>query len=592
MRYDEQILKLNEYTVAFLSETCVVITKDINSTLSFENMKPIDSNKLIRNSKSSLGLGDFYFTLRNKTIYLHIKDKKYNIDELSNLAISFEVINLKINNKFIVYKKGKNIFVSLADGDFTYLNRNNVLLKPYLGNVVYLRNLSREEVIEKCKALNKLDVPISNLILDYKVVDSSDVNGINITFQNDVSSSNPFYFLDNSLINISNTGAKPIITYGFSRNNSLNYFDVPICNNFTNLKEYLSSDLNYNKSFFSPRDVQEVTTEFVCRYAQVNIFLPIMFFDHYKAKVIELSQNSIYLSSIVKYSKLRHRLIPFLYSVFKSKRIFFKDVYKQFGNEILIADQLLISPITNEMDKSINQNFVSIDLDDVYYDIQTEEKFLSGTINDFFGIDKIPLYAKAGSIIPLAILNGNNDYEIIVYPGASNEFILHYDEYVLDDVVRHAYSTFKLSYVSNKMVLTITPNLIKELAPSVFHLSFVNIKKNSNVVVKGSEHKIDYNSDKKYVLVDILETTNLVEIEITNEYNVELDRSKEYLDVKLKQFFNRIDCDDKQRLIYKYKIRPYLHESLESIIYRIEKYIKFINKKQKKNLYKMISMYK
>ncbi len=592
MRYEEQILKLNEYTIAFLSDTCCIITKDIDKALNYETMYPVDVNKMVKNTRSSIGFPKFYFSLKNRMIYFNFRDKKYSIDELIRLASDFQSIDLKVTSRFLVYKKGSNIFVSLPEGDYTYLNRNNVFLKKHLGNTLYMQGLDKNQVLEKCKMLTKSEFPISNIVLDENIIDNDELKGINLTYKNDLSPNNPFYFVDNSSLKISNTGVKPILTKGFSRNNMLNYFDINISNNYNQLINYLTNDLNYNKHYFNELISTECSLEFLCRLVQINCFMPVMFFENNKCSVLEFNEDNIYFKTVIKYAKLRHRLIPFLYSVFKSKRVFYKDVYKRLGDHLLVGDIFLIAPIVSEIDKSINQNFVNIKFDNIYYDIQSEEKFYNGNIQDFFGIDKLPVYAAAGSILPLAINNDSHDYEVIVYPNGNKEFTLHYDEYVVGGDVHHAYSIFKVTYQKNKMVFTITPHLIKELAPTVFRLNFINIKKDSNVVVTGSTHKIDYNNDKKYLLIDINDTMNDVEVVITNNYGVEIDRCEEYLDNKLINYFNNFDLDSKEKLVYKYKVRPYLHENLEGITSRIDKHIKFINKKQKKNLYKMIAMYK
>lgn len=586
MRYDEHILKLNDFTVAFLSDVCAVITQDLEKTLSFEKMFDIDSEKLIK-TKSSVGVSNFYIALKNKIPYLFVNEKKFVLDEILASAKPYETIDLDLPHKFIVYKKGKTVFIALPINNYVYLNRSNVVLKKYLGNMFLFNNLSKDEVIEKCKMLLKYDYNISNLIVDCDEI-SKDILDVNMTYLNDLSTNNPFYFIDNPHLKVSNTGAKPVLTYGFSRNNSLNYFDVNIHNSFNDFKNIFNYNFNYNKNLFNEKNSMDISAELFCRIVQFNTFLPIMLFEYDRMKNIK---EDLYINSLVKYSKLRDRLVPFLFSAYKNKRLYAKEVYKQSQEQLIIDNQLLIVPVVTETEELINQSFININLDDVYYDFQTEERFENGIISDFFAVDKMPFYAKAGSIIPLAI-SKQSEIEVKVYPGKSNEFILHFDEYVVDEKVRHAYTTFIVEYEENKMLLSINPNAIVEILPSVLHFSFVNIKKNSTVIVNGSKFTVDYNNDKKYMLVDILETNNLVEIEISNIYGIEIERSGEFLDSKLRNYFNKISCSDKELTIYKYKIRPYLHENLDSIISRIDKHVKFISNKHKKNLYKMISMYR
>lgn len=591
MRYEDQILKLPEYTIAFLSDTSLVVAKDIEKTLSFEKMRPLDDSIKIKKIRS-IGTTKFYVTTKTKVTYVVINDKKYILDDIIRNAESFENIDLKNTNKFLVYKKGKSSFISLPEDGFTYLNRSNVLLKKQLGNIIYFRDITREELLERVKILFKMNMPVSSIILDDKVIENSDLKDIEITYTNDLSPNNNFFFINDNNIKVSNTGVKQVLTFGFSRNNSLNCFDVNMCNTFSDLKHYLTLDFNYNKNYFNNKNYKPSSNEFIVRLTQLNTFLPVMLFDYNKVNDIALNEDDDYLNIIIKYSTLRHRLIPFLYSSFKNKRLYYKEVYKQTISTLEVDNQLLLFPIYAEVDKVTKQRLIPVTLSDIYYDFQTHEKYKHGISNNFFPIDTMPLFAKSGSIIPLDVLNKEKEYEILIFPNKSTEYIFHYDEYVVDEIVRHAYSTFKLDYSTNKLLLTITPHSIDELLPKILYLNFVNIKKNSTITVNGTTFKQEYNQEKKHFLIDVFETNNIIEIEITNEFGLELDRTNEFIDKKLKKFFEHIDCDDKEKTIYKYKIRPYLHESIDSIITRIDKQIKFINNKHKKSLYKMLEMYK
>ncbi|MFI3252363.1 MAG: glycoside hydrolase family 31 protein [bacterium] len=585
MRYEEQILKLHDYTIVFLSDTCLVVTKDIEQTLSYEKMRPSND---IKKTKNSIGTTTFYVQSKSRTAHLYINEKKYSLDVLIKRAPKFEDVNLKSINKYITYRKGDSYFVAIPYEDYTYLNRNNVLLKSQLGNKIYFKRLNREEVIEKQKALFKLNVPITNIITDTKVLEQNDIIEIKTIVANDVSQNNDSYFLTEHLIKIMNTGAKQVLTYGFSRNNTLNYFDINMSNNFEELKQYLDCDLNYNKNYFNLKHTSEVTKNYSCRLIQFNTFLPVMLLEYDKIKDLLDDQDTANI--LAKYCTLRHRLIPYLYSAFKKKRLYLEDVYKKVDNKLYVADQILISPIYTELDKTLQQNGIPIALDDIYYDLETLEKYEVGTIHNFYSLDTMPLFARAGAIIPLLVLN-SNEYEMFVFPNSKNEYVLHYDDYVVDEFVRHAYTTFKLEYSHTKMVLKITPTSPKELLPSIFYMNFINIKKNSKVKINNEEYQNDYNNDKKYLIIKLEDTTKEIEIEITNTFGLEIDRRNEFLDKKLKKFFNNIDCDEKDKSFYKYKIRPYLHEGIDNVVSRINKQNKLLTKKQKKYLNKMLEMY-
>ncbi len=591
MNLEDQILKLHDYSIVFLSETCFAITQDVEKLLKFETAYPINPNYRIRKTKSAVGVTNFNVKVRAGLANVFIKDKRMLLKELMNVSTLFEETNLSTNAKYICYRKNQNYFVAIPRGDFTYLNQVNVVQRNDLGNIVYFRDVTKEDFIEKNKILSKLSVPISKYIFDNKI---SEEDNINVSYTNDLSPNNAFYFINDNNLKVVNTGAKPVLTYGFSRNNTLNYFDINMTDNFLELKSYSNSDLNYNKNYFNPKSTKEFDMEFLIRYIQFNTFLPIAFYDNGEMQKITTSEDDEMFNIVLRYMKLRHRLIPFLYGAFKEKRIKNINPYEHFENQILFNKQLMFVPIFSNVDTTTKQKFLNILFDNTYYDLVTGEKFNSNTYQ-FYQLDTMPMFARKGSIIPLSVLNKGNkitEYEMKIYPGEDNEYDLHYDEYISNGMIKHAKTKFELDYATTKLILTIKPDSVKEYLPDVFHINFVNIRSNSIVAVHGSEFKVDYNLEKKFLLIDILDTSNNVTIEITNTFGLELDRSAEFYNTKLETLFKNMKCTEKEYQIFKYKIRPYLHESLDSIKSRIDKHIKFLNKKQRHNIIHMLELYK
>lgn len=588
---ENQILKLTDYSIVFLSETCFVITKDVEKVLKTEKLQLINPNYRIRKSKSAVGAINFNVKVRAGLANVFVKDKKILLRELMNVAAPFEETNLLSTNKYICYKKNQNFYVAIPKGDYTYLNQINVIQRNDLGNIVYFRGMDKETFIEHNKILTKLSIPISRYIFDERLSEDDEKS---VTYKNDLSPNNAFYFLDDNDIKLNNTGAKQVLTYGFSRNNTLNYFDINMSDSFAELKVYSNSDLNYNKNYFGTKTRKSTDIEYIIRYSQFNVFLPIAFYDQIEMSKIQLSDDDEYFNIVLRYMKLRHRLIPLLYGAFKDKRIKNIDPYQHLDNKIIFNNQLMFVPIFNNIDPITKQRFLNIHFEDMYFDFVTGEKFNSNTYQ-FYQLDTMPIFAKSGSIIPLAVLNKANkvtEYEMKIYPGEDNDYLLHYDEYIQNGNIKHANTRFVLDYATTKLVLTITPDCIKELLPEVFHINFVNIRSSSIVNVAGSEFKVDYNIEKKYLLIDILQTDKTVRIEITNPYGLELDRSAEFYNNKLETIFKNMKCSDKDYQLFKYKIRPYLHESLDLLKLRIDKHIKFLNKKQRHQLIHMLELYK
>lgn len=98
----------------------------------------------------------------------------------------------------------------------------------------------------------------------------------------------------------------------------------------------------------------------------------------------------------------------------------------------------------------------------VWYDFWTNEKHKGGQeINQKTEIDEIPLYIKAGSIIPFgpkiqyATQKKWDDLEIRVYPGANGQFTLYEDENDNYDYEKGIYSTITFNWNNTRKILTI-----------------------------------------------------------------------------------------------------------------------------------------
>lgn len=149
-----------------------------------------------------------------------------------------------------------------------------------------------------------------------------------------------------------------------------------------------------------------------------------------------------------KYLKLRHRLIPYLYSM--NYRTYSQGIgliepmyychpkeelaYKM-PNEFTFGSELIVSPITNPLDKDTNLASTEIWLPNGRYtDIFKGRIYDGGKIYKMFrGIESLPVLAKEGAIIPLDLNEATNisanptDMELLIYRG-NNAFTLYEDD--------------------------------------------------------------------------------------------------------------------------------------------------------------------
>ena len=157
------------------------------------------------------------------------------------------------------------------------------------------------------------------------------------------------------------------------------------------------------------------------------------------------------LTVVKEYLQLRHRLIPYLYTeaykyyktglpviqpvYYKYPEIYDEPLYRK---EYYLGSELFIAPITGKKDVLMNRTVVRIFLPNgVWYDFKTGKKFIGGRrYVSFFKDEEYPVFAKKGTIIPMAILDNediNNveapkKMEIHIFPGKSNTYKLYEDD--------------------------------------------------------------------------------------------------------------------------------------------------------------------
>ncbi len=208
--------------------------------------------------------------------------------------------------------------------------------------------------------------------------------------------------------------------------------------------------------------------------------------------------------AIYKYIRLRYDLLPYIYStswdVTANQASMMRALVMDFAgdknaldinNEYMFGKSFLVCPVTKPMysrivvhgsDTTKVGDFSKIKNDEVYlpkgtdwFDFWTGEKYSGGqTLNKETPIDIMPLYVKAGSIIPIgpkvqyAAQKKWDDLEIRIYPGADGKFTLYEDENDNYDYQKGIYSTITFTWNDAGKVLTIGkrkgsfPGMLKE----------------------------------------------------------------------------------------------------------------------------------
>jgi alpha-D-xyloside xylohydrolase len=196
---------------------------------------------------------------------------------------------------------------------------------------------------------------------------------------------------------------------------------------------------------------------------------------------------------LTAFDRLRYRLMPYTYSVawkvthegYTPMRPLVMDYREDVraqntGDEYLYGPSILVSPVTEPGATSRRVYLPSAD----WYDFWTGGKTRGGrTIDSPAPLDRMPLYVRAGSIVPLgpdmewSTQKAADPLELRVYPGADADFTLYEDE---GDSYRYetgAYATIPIHWNDHAKTLTIgkrSGSYPGMPASRTFHVVFVS----------------------------------------------------------------------------------------------------------------------
>lgn len=219
---------------------------------------------------------------------------------------------------------------------------------------------------------------------------------------------------------------------------------------------YWTSDIGgyilYSAPQGTPDWSQPEKRELFTRWFQFGTFCPI-FRIHGKGERALFSKNwdESTRAVLMKFDNLRYRLLPYIYSlsakvtndnytILRSLAFDFRNDEKVYNipDQYMFGPAFLVNPVTEQLYTSANtkQKTRSLYLPQAkWYDFWTGELIEGGkTIIAQAPIDILPLYVKAGSIVPMgeemeyATQKPASNIELRIYPGANGEFNLYEDE--------------------------------------------------------------------------------------------------------------------------------------------------------------------
>ena len=267
------------------------------------------------------------------------------------------------------------------------------------------------------------------------------------------------------------------------------------------LREQISAGLNFSLSgipywnsdiggFWSdrvyPDGVKDIAFhELYVRWFQFATFTPMMrsHGTNSPREIFNFGERGSWAFDVQeKFINLRYHLLPYLYSnaysitnhsstLMRALSFDFSDDKKvlDIDNQYMFGKSLLVAPVTDSMYVShVNRrrevrtvsDFSAAKVKEVYlprgadwFDFWTGEKIKGGqSVTKAVPIDIIPLYVKAGTILPwgpsvqYAEEKRWDNLDIYIYPGANAEFTLYEDENDNYNYENGAYSTITMTW--------------------------------------------------------------------------------------------------------------------------------------------------
>ena len=331
--------------------------------------------------------------------------------------------------------------------------------------------------------------------------------------------------------------------------------------------------------------------ELYMRFIQLGTYSPILRLSsdtsHYYKREPWLWDVKTY-KVVKEYLNLRHRLIPYIYTegykysrtglpliqpvYYRYPEIYDEPLYK---NEYYFGTELFIAPITTKKDLLMNRTVHRIFLPNgVWYDFKTGKKYMGGKrYVTFFKDEDYPVFAKKGTIIPLAVqeenindINNPKSLEIHIFPGTSNTYKLYEDDGIssMFEEGKYLITDIDYNYQLNNFTAIIRPVDGKtDVVPKErnYKVRFRNTRKPSDVIVYIGEDKKD--DIKSYV------DGNDFVVEV-NEINPAKQVSINCKGQDIEISADRIINDDIDSIVSDLQIETSLKEKLAAILFSNE----------------------
>ncbi|GLX67239.1 glycoside hydrolase family 31 protein [Paenibacillus glycanilyticus] len=295
--------------------------------------------------------------------------------------------------------------------------------------------------------------------------------------------------------------------------------------------------------------------EMVTRWIQFGVFSPINRL-HSSDNVFSGKEPWNYAppfeQAMEKFLRLRHRLIPYLYSMNKRAHeqgkpivapMYYnnpwnEDAY-QVQNQYYFGTELIVAPITEPVERRSQVAEVSAWLPEGdWVDFFTGQIYSGNTRVTFYrGINEIPVLARMGSIVPLADLttftnaiNNPSQLELRVFAGASGQFTM-WEDHNNEQYGQESWlgTEYELAW-QERPTFTIHPAQGElAVAPEYrdYRIVLVNVPQQQVTVTVNNELvEAEYQWSKQELTILLKNVRNTDMIQVTLEHNRVEERDK------------------------------------------------------------------
>lgn len=373
----------------------------------------------------------------------------------------------------------------------------------------------------------------------------------------------------------------PVLYSGRAEVNWDTLIKIPfyINNSFNNGAPFWAHDIS---GFYKGTEDNEL----YLRSLQLGVFSPILKFGIDKGKYYKREpwRWDIKTFTIAKdYLNLRHRLIPYIYSeaykyhkfgksliipLYFRKKDYYDDV--RYKNEYYFGEELFIAPIITSKDIVMNRVVHKFYLPEgMWYDFVTGKKFPGDKVyTSFFRDEDYPVFAKAGSIIPLANPKTINEVappenlEINIFPGQSNSYTLFEDDGESDLYRKDYYLLTQIDYTylpSNYSVIVRAIKGKSGIVPEKRNYKFIfrNTKRTEKVTAHSNMTSLSLKTyiDGLNFIVEVKDVPTVGQLTVTCKGNdIEIDAV-------------RLINEDIERIISDLQIPTKMKEKIDEILF-------------------------